>query len=302
MTPPAPFDVVGLGENSVDFVYRVPGPLAANAKMRIDSRRVSPGGQVATTLCTCARFGLRASYAGTFGDDENGRIAREALHSFGVDTSHAATRPVPNRHAVIVVDANGERCVLWQREPELTMEPGEVPAPLIASARVLHVDNVDEEAAIAAARIARTAGIHVTTDVDAVTTRTPELIAAATIPIMAAQVPAALTGAAGPERALRLLRRDHDGMLCVTLGSDGALLLVGNELYRAPAFRVDAVDTTGAGDVFRGAFIYALLRGLTPQEILRFATAAAALSCTREGAIGGIPSLEEVEKLRRDSH
>ena len=68
-------------------------------------------------------------------------------------------------------------------------------------------------------------------------------------------------------------------------------------VHYAPAFRVDAVDTTGAGDVFRAGFIYALLRGWPTDDILRFANAAAAVSCTRLGALGGIPSLEEVEAL-----
>lgn len=291
------FDVVGLGENSIDIVYRLPAPIASSTKMRIDSRRVSPGGQVATTLCTCAGLGLRSSYAGAFGSDENGRLARETLRAHGVDTSHAVTRDAANRHAVILVDATGERRVLWQRDPALALGAASIPESLVASARVLHVDNVDEDAAIAAARIARASGAEVTTDIDEVTGRTAELIEAATIPILAAHVPAALTGEPDPGRALRLLRRQHDGMLCVTLGGDGALLLAGDRLHHAPAFRIAAVDTTGAGDVFRGAFIYSLLRGDPPETILRFANAAAAVSCTREGAIGGIPSLDEVEDL-----
>jgi len=110
-------------------------------------------------------------------------------------------------------------------------------------------------------------------------------------------VPAALTGESDPERALRVLRRRHDGPLCVTLGAGGAMLLAGDHLHHVPAFTVDTVDTTGAGDVFRGALIYALLRGDDPISMLRFANAAAAIACTREGAIGGVPTLAEVEAL-----
>src|SRR5262249_55008290 len=95
------------------------------------------------------------------------------------------------------------------------------------------------------------------------------------------------------ERALRKMRRNHDGQLCVTLGPRGAMLLVGDTLNAEPAPAVDAVDTTGAGDVFRGAFVYAWLKGDAPAEILRFANAAAATSCTRVGAITGVPKIEE---------
>jgi len=84
-------------------------------------------------------------------------------------------------------------------------------------------------------------------------------------------------------------------MLCVTLGARGAMLLDGDTLYHEPPRPVKVVDTTGAGDVFRGAFIYALLRGDTPADILRFANAAAAVSCTRMGAIASAPSLGDVD-------
>ena len=162
---------------------------------------------------------------------------------------------------------------------------------------MLHVDNVDEEAAIVAARLGRGAGLIVTTDIDQVTDRTAELVAAATFPVLAERVPQALTGERDPSKAIRALRQRHDGMLCVTRGPSGSMLLVGNELHTAPAFTVTAVDTTGAGDVFRGALIYSLLRGDTPDAMLRFANAAAALSCTKEGAIGGIPTLADIEQL-----
>ena len=89
----------------------------------------------------------------------------------------------------------------------------------------------------------------------------------------------------------------HKTLMCVTLGPDGAALLAGERFIRQPAFRVDAVDTTGAGDVFRAGFIYALLRGDSPEAILRFACAAAAVSCTRRGAINSVPSMEDVSRV-----
>jgi sugar/nucleoside kinase (ribokinase family) len=186
------------------------------------------------------------------------------------------------------VDEDGERTVFWQRDPALRLAPGDLLEDVVAGARLLHVDNVDEEAAIVAARMARQAGRHVTTDIDRVTPATADLVAAATIPIMAEHVPQALTGEADPARALRALRQRHEGVLCVTLGAGGAMLLAGDALYHEPGLRVEVVDTTGAGDVFRGAFIAALLRGDAPPDILRFANAAAALSCTRRGAMGQV--------------
>ena len=295
MTPR--WDVVGLGENSVDYVYRLPHLPGANEKMRVTGHRVSPGGQVATTLCTCAAFGLRAAYAGSIGSDENGRRLRDELTRRGIDLSAAAVREAPNRYAVILVDERtGERVVLWDRDDRLAVHPGDIRRDVIAAARLLHVDAVDEEAAIAAARIAAEAGVPVTTDIDRVTDRTRTLVEIASIPIVAEHVPRELTGEADVERALRMIRQEGQ-MVCVTRGARGALLFDGATVHDHPGFAVPVADTTGAGDVFRGAFIHALLRGDSPAEILRFANAAAAVSCTKEGALGGVPSPEEVRRL-----
>jgi sugar/nucleoside kinase (ribokinase family) len=86
-------------------------------------------------------------------------------------------------------------------------------------------------------------------------------------------------------------------MMCVTLGPRGAVLLDGDRFHHQPAFDVHVVDTTGAGDVFRAGFIYAMLRGDSPEGMLRFACATAAVSCTRRGAIASVPTLEEVNAL-----
>ena len=295
-------DVVGVGENSVDLVYRVPQLPGTGQKIRATACRRLVGGQVTTTLCTCAALGLRTRYVGSFGNDEHGRLIRSELEQRGVDTTYSAVRYASNRHAVILVDERtGERTIVWQRDPSLVMRAEDLSGDAFTDARVLHVDNVDEDTAIVAARAGRGAGMVVTTDIDEVTSRTPELLAAATFPILAERVPYALTGETDPRQALRQLRQRHDGMLCVTLGTRGSVLMVGQDLYEAQAFHVAAVDTTGAGDVFRGALIYSLLRGERPEAMLRFANAAAAISCTREGAIGGVPGLREINDLLADA-
>lgn len=301
------FDVVGIGENSVDLVYRLPTSPAAqgpNAKMRISSHAIYCGGQVATTLCTCASLGLRAAYVGVTGSDERGRRIRAALAARGVNIKRAPVRDVPNRYAVILVDeAHGDRIVLWDRSPALALRPDELPPEILASARVVHVDDTDEDAALRAAAIARPAGVPVTSDIDRLTPRTEELFAAVTVAIVAEHVPEALTGERDLERAMRKLRRVQPGPICVTRGARGAMLLEGDRLYESPALAVQAADTTGAGDVFRGAFIVAMLRGDAPAEILRYANAAAAVSCTRHGAIDGVPSPADVAaRLAASAH
>jgi sugar/nucleoside kinase (ribokinase family) len=295
------WDVVGVGANSVDYVHLLPGypqPFGSFAKMKIQQQQILCGGQMATAMCGCSKLGLRAKYVGVTGTDANGRRVRQELERRGIDLSDVIIRDAQNQFAVILVDkTNGDRIVLWDRDDRLMMRDRDIPAEVVASARVLHVDDVDQGAAIQAAKIARDHGVPVTSDIDRLTDRTGELIDAVSIPIFAEHVPARQTGINDQEDALRALQRPGHRLLCVTLGERGAMALDDKGIHMAPAFEVDAVDTTGAGDVFRAGFIYALLRDWPTDEILRFANAAAAVSCTRLGALGGIPSLEEVEAL-----
>lgn len=294
-------DVVGLGANSVDYVNLLPAypqQSGAFAKMRIRRQILCCGGQMATAMATSVSLGLRARYVGVTGTDENGRRIREELEARGVDMADAIIRDVPNQFAVIIVDeSSGERIVLWDRDERLLLRERELPLETLAASRLIHVDDVDQPAAILAARFGREHGIPVTSDLDRMTELTPALVAAVTIPIFAEHLTLQLTGESDQERALRKLRRSHDGVLVVTLGAHGAMALEGDRLIVVPGFRVDAVDTTGSGDVFRGGLIHGVLSGWPVERVLEFANAAAAVSCTRLGAMNGVPTLEEAQAL-----
>src|SRR6267142_3148028 len=151
--------VIGIGENSVDSVSILPGypqPHGPAAKMRIRERHVLCGGQMATAMCACASLGLRAKYVGVTGTDDNGRRIRAELRRRNVDVSDLVIRDVENRFAVILVDeSTGERIVLWDRDDQLRLRDRELPTEALAAARVVHVDDVDNDAAIRAATIAR---------------------------------------------------------------------------------------------------------------------------------------------------
>ena len=292
--------VVGVGASSVDYVYVLPEAPAAGgraAKLRVQERFVSCGGQVATAMAACAAFGLRARYLGPFGTDANARTLRAELIRRGVDLEAAVEIDAANQYAVILVDSRtGERIVLWDRDPALAV--GDT-APFergLEGARVLHVDDVDEGLAIAMARAATARGLIVTSDIDRLTERTEELVASVTVAVFDAHVPAALTGERDPEQALRALRRTQPGLMVVTCGAAGAIALDGDRLVRAAALPVEAVDTTAAGDVFRAGLISGLVRGWPLERTLAFANAAAGLSCTRRGAMSGIPAVEDVHR------
>lgn len=296
----SPFDVAGLGASAIDLVYVLPAyprPEGQFSKLQVQSHAVSAGGQTATAMAGCAALGLRAAFMGFTGNDAHGAFIRGELTGRGVDISRASMADAPQPYSIILLaEGEPERIVLWSRDERASLRDVRVDPSLFS---VLHVDDVDIEAAVAAAKVARDAGRLVTTDIDRITDRTRTLIELATHPVLAEHVPAAVTGEADLERGLRALRALNPGPIVVTLGPRGAIALEGDELIEAPGFRVDAVDTTGAGDVFRAGYITALVEQMPLRDALRFANAAAAISCTRRGAMASVPARKEVERALR---
>lgn len=292
---------MGIGANSVDSVLLLPDHLpsmTASAKIPLRGQTWRCGGQTATTLATCAALGLKTKYVGVVGRDDEGRRVRETLAHRGINVTHLVERDAATQSATILVHMeSASRVVLSERDPRLWLRPDDVPTEALTGARMVHVDDVDLGAAMEAAAAARAAGGLVTGDFDHVSDRTEQLLDLVTHPVFSEETPQLLTGIPDTEGALRDLRRRHPGLLCVTLGERGAMALDGDRLIHQPAFPVVARDTTGAGDVFRGALIYGLLRGWTVPNVLEFAAAAAAVSCTRIGAIDGVPTLDDIEPL-----
>lgn len=295
-------DVVTCGLNSIDLVARVPEFPAPNSKQRLESLAELPGGQMATAAAVCARLGWRASYVGSFGDDAFGRAGRAALSAEGVGLDDARTvAGATSQFAVVIVDARtGERTVLWNRHPALTMRPDEVPRAAVTAGRMLLVDCHETAAATQAARYARDAGIPTVVDVEKVRDGIHDLLRQIDVIIAAEAFPAAFTGYGDHGRALQALAREfHAPLVAVTLGEEGSLALCDGHEIRTPAFPIECVDSTGAGDAFHGGFVAGCLREpvLTVEEVLRYANAVAALNCRAAGARGGMPTASEVDGM-----
>ena len=300
-----PFDAVGLGLNTTDLLAVVADHPAPGSKVPIVELASRPGGQAASAMAAVSRLGWAARYIGRFGDDENGRVGQASLAADGVDISACETVPgATNALSVVVVDQrSGQRTVLWSRHPALSINPADLPVQAVQSGRVLLVDCHETAAATAAARQARAAGAATVVDVEHVRPGVEALLAEIDVIITAQEFPTALTGQADLGRALQILRSSFGaGVVCTTLGAEGSLALVGGAEIRTPGFRVDVVDTTGAGDVFRGGFIAGWLlggAGADVEGVLRYANAVAGLKCRALGARAGIPTRVEVEALLR---
>jgi sulfofructose kinase len=298
---PSMADVVGVGLNAFDTIIRVPHFPAFNSKVQILSCHALPGGQVASAVIACQRWGLRARYVGKIGDDFAGRFHREEFAREGVEAHLIEVPRCESQIAYILVEqSSGERTVLWKRDPRLDLEPREILSEWITQARLLHVDGHPSAPAAEAARIARQAKIPVTADLDNVYAGVEVLLQYVDFLISSRDFPERLTNLADLTQSLpEIARRFGCRITGATLGSDGVLAWDGQHFHYCPAFRVATVDTTGAGDIFHGAFAYALLQGQPLDRLLEFSCAAAALNCMAEGARGGIQPVAAIEEFVR---
>lgn len=296
-----PFDVAGLGVNSVDLIAVVAEYPPSNSKQRLQRFARLAGGEIATALTVCARLGWMATYVGSFGNDDLGRLSRDSLSAEGIDLSGSRTVAGTNQFAIILVDArSGERTVLWDRHPALSLDATAVRADAVTAGRFLLLDCYDTAAATQAARYARAARIPTVLDVDKVRPGLNELLPHIDAIIASEGLPAELTGYDEPGRALEAIAREFQApLVCTTLGDQGSLARCGGREYRTAPFSVDCVDSTGAGDAFRGGFTAACLRAPDGDiaDVLTYANAVAALNCRALGASGGAPSAAEVEQL-----
>ena len=294
------FDVVGVGLNATDTLLVVPHFPAYAGKAPFQQEILSPGGQVASAVVTCASLGLKTKYIGTLGDDERGRIQMESLQAAGIDLEHVQVRKgCANQSAYIIIDrTTGERTVLWRRDDCLRIEPSQIAPEQITCARLLHIDGHDTQAVEHAARIARGAGMPVTVDVDTIYHGFDRVLPHVDYLIASSEFPVQWTNQSDPFRALEMIQQEYRmRVAAMTLGAHGALALEAGKFVYSPAFVVNCVDTTGAGDIFHGAFCYAILQRMPMREALDFSNAMAALNCMALGARGGIRGLEEVRAL-----
>jgi sulfofructose kinase len=297
---PTHFDVVGVGLNATDTLIVIPHFPAYGGKVPFHEEILSPGGQVASAMVTCAKLGLRSKYIGTIGDDERGRVQMQSLEGSGVNLDHVQLRTgCPNQSAYILIDqSTGERTVFWNRPDCLALSPEEITEEQITCARMLHIDGHDTAAVGHAAQIARSHGIPVTVDVDTIYAGFDKVLPYVDYLIASSEFPGRWTKIEDPFQALSTLQKEY-GMkvAAMTLGAHGSLALIDGEFVYSPAYVVNCVDTTGAGDVFHGAFCYAVLQDMPTAEALDFSNAMAALNCTAIGARGGIKTEREVRQL-----
>jgi sugar/nucleoside kinase (ribokinase family) len=301
LRPPAAagFDVVTLGENSVDTMVVVPAGPIDGGKHHALSMADLPGGQAATAAVACARLRWRARYVGAIGGDAPGALVRDTLRHEGVDVV-LATRPgVPTRRAVVLVDAaTGDRRVIEHRDPRLTLTPDDIPGPIYADARILLVDGTNMAESTRAAGIARASGVRTIADIDRPAEGLADLLRLIDIIVVPETAVAALTGHGDVGRGLAEIGQETRATAVIaTCGADGAVAWTEAGEIRAPGCRVVVADTTGAGDAFRAGLAAGWLgrRDREPglAELLADANYVGAQNCRGIGAQTALPTVSE---------
>lgn len=294
-------DVVGIGSCTVDYFAIVPRLLGPEEKINAERMEIHAGGVTANNLTQVARLGASTGWLGLIGDDENGRIIQKAFTDDGMDLS--GMEVVKGEHSSLTwipVDAEGERCIYMF--PNIT---GKISvyqvlnrfAPHIKNAKHFHTEasQLPIVPVKEAMRVAQEAGVRVLFDLDVA----PSFFAQANLgtqeelteslqyvdvlkPCKAAA--RELTGEADYEKIPNKLLDLGPKLVAITIGTEGCLIASREKSYLIPAFKVEVVDTTGAGDAFMGGLSYGLLQGWDPRRVGQLANACAALCCTKVGA------------------
>lgn len=294
------FDVLGLGCAAVDDILYVEKYPAADAKVHVLRRERHCGGLTATALVAAARLGAKCAFAGTLGFDEGSEFVLETFRREGVDARHAIRQKNagPVRSVVVVDETARTRNIFADVNDVRGAHPTRPPREVIESSRVLFIDYFGVAGNLRAARIARRSGVPIVSDLER--THLPgmdKIIKLIDHPIFSQRAAEELTSESEPgQAAAHIWKQSHQAVI-VTCGDEG-LWFVSREQRtprHVPAFKVNALDTTGCGDVFHGAYAAALARGLGVEERIRFASAAAALKATKHGGQSGIPPRRAVE-------
>jgi sugar/nucleoside kinase (ribokinase family) len=283
--------VLGFGAISIDEIIYVDRPLSAG-KGKVTGRITDHGGNVATALVAVARLGGQAGFIGWLSDRPGTEdpTARE-LERQGVDTSLAPRRPDATAiRSVVTVGTDGERFIAYDDDvPHGTSEM--LADDALATGRVLLIDGYATHA-LGVVERARSLGLAVVADIEwTVGTATDRLIALADHLVLPIAFARAYTGESTAEPILRRLWSDARAAVVLTDGGRGSYLRQNRDAvpWHIPACRVNAVDTTGAGDCFHGAYAFALTAGKPPVDAALYATIAAAISVTGHGGRGALP-------------
>ncbi|NIA30364.1 MAG: hypothetical protein GWP06_10700 [Actinobacteria bacterium] len=302
------YDCVGVGMIALDHLVSVDRYPETNSK-NIARRVVNQGGgPVPTALAVLGKFGKKCAVVTKIGVDAAGTFLKAELTEFHIDTKYIVSdAEITTPEAFIIVDEkSGDRTVILHRAERTSLIPGDLPEELLRNCRLLHLDGHDGEANLYAAKKAKENGAAISIDIGSAREIDARLIDVLDYAIVSENYADEYLQKNDPAKSAEMLLQRGTTLCAVTCGERGSYFASSDGIYHQPAFPVNAVDTTGAGDVFHGAALYGILEGWTVQQTASFASAAAALACTKMGGKTGISDFSEIKgflkKREIDTH
>ena len=303
-----PIQIAGLGLTTIDILLRMESMPTWEGGGNMDEIRLDGGGPVGTALVAAARLGASTGFIGTRGNDELGELKIRYLSRDGVDTSQVVVRPHPESQIIVVYvqSGTGERIFKGARNwVQQNLSPAELDRNYLTRASYLHLDGLDQpETLLTAIDWMHQAGKQVVLDAGKTNGTVGEtmrqIVAGCDYLICGSGFGQALTGETGFYSIGKAALKLGPKVVVQTEGSEGSYTTSADAHFHTPAFPIDPVDTTGAGDVFHGAYLYGLVQGWSLEHIAIFSTAVAALKCRRLGGRVGIPTLHDTMIFLQD--
>ncbi len=292
------FDYVGVGFCSNDDISLLP-EIPLDSKVKIIQHTIQGGGPAATSTVAASRLGLSTAFVGTVGDDDAGKriiadFQAEKVNTDAIVVRKGRTSPI----AYCWVDEpTGKRSVAWTRGDTEEIETEEVKLDVLNGAKVLHMDGHNPKGALALAKRAKELGVLVNFDAGTVRDGIAELLPYADILIASEAFARSWTGENDLKKALVKLADYNAKVVGCTMGENGSMMYDNGKYIECPAFKIEPVDTTGAGDVFHTSFAVRYLETQDLYECQRFGAAVSAIKCGKLGGRAGIPTRAVVDEF-----
>lgn len=291
-----------VGITTQDRIFSLSSLPKEDGKYFANDFKEQGGGPAATASVACARLGAQTDMIARVGDDSTGKGILAELEREKVNVDKMVVIPgATSTQAAIFVDDDGSRIIVSYPSPSLTPDASSLKQIDFSQYNMVLADVRWHEGALEAFKLAKAAGVPTLLDADTTPQPIDELVALSSYAVFSKPGLAKFSGTDDIEQGLRYAASKTSGKVYVTLGADGYAYIKCDKIEKVAGFKVNVVDTTGAGDVFHGAYAFALCKGLEEAQALRFAAGTAALKCTKSGGRSGIPSCAEVEQFCKDN-
>lgn len=296
-------DVVGIGCAVFDMMLIVDEFPVEDTKCSGLDSKIQCGGPCAVAMIAASKLGVQSKMIVKQGDDTYGKTIKERLGFYGVDTTDVTLVPDEKSSVCVVISnqSNSSRTCVGGgggRGAGLVLKPEDIDLDAIKNAKYLHVDGMNYDAAVYAAKKAHEFGTKVSMDVDGYNPNMEELLTLVDEMIPSEKFAYRFAGTDDVEEAAMIVyNKFKPDVLIVTQGPKGGVVVQDGVLTHYKAFKVNAIDTNGAGDVFHGGYVAARIKGMDVLTAVRFASATSAIKCTHFGASEGAPHFDDVVKF-----